>query len=427
MIKNAFRSFHRLGSVYPRAAIVIVCLVLALLLPLGQAGAEGNGTQPTQPLSLPHAFYGGLLVDGAPVPIGAQVVAEVGGQVCGSIITTYPGEYGSDESGNFGPFIPMLIVQGAGINDGATIEFYVNTVKADQTYPFASGNVTELDLTVKGPLPTLTPTPTPTATPMPTPTPTATPMPTPTPTPTTTPTSTPKATSTPLPTALPAAAFEVTDLSIAPGVVQPGQSVVIQVKVTNTGGVEGNYTVLLKVNGEPGNSSSVTLAPGSSDLVSFSLIKDVVGIYSVEVNGLSGSFEVKEGSKVAAFSLSGLDISPSTASGGEHVSTSVTVTNTGDLEGNYTAILKIDGAEVARQEVNLAGGVSKTVNFPVTERDAGNYSVAIGELTGSFTVTAQPAGVSWSLVGGIIGGVIVVALALYLLLLRRKRPAEGAS
>ena len=202
--------------------------------------------------------------------------------------------------------------------------------------------------------------------------------------------------------------------------VEPGQSVVIQVKVTNTGGIEGNYTVLLKVNGEPGNSSSVTVAPGSSDLVSLSLIKDVVGSYSVEANGLSGSFEVKEGSKVAAFSLSGLDISPSTASGGEHVSTSVTVTNMGDLEGNYTAILKIDGAEVARQEVNLAGGVSKTVNFPVTERDAGNYSVAIGELTGSFTVTAQqPAGVSWPLVGGIIGAVVVITVV-YLLVSRRR-------
>ena len=415
-MKNAFSNFRIWASVRRIGAIVIICLVLALLLPLGQANADES--QPP----LPHAFYGTLLVDGAPVPTGAQVVAKVEGQACGSIVTRYPGKYGSDEGGNFGPGIEMLAVQGADLNDGAIIEFYVETVQADQTYLFLTGNVTELNLTVVGPLPTPTPTPKPTPTPTATATPKPTPTSTPTPTPTHTPkpTATPKPTSTPLPTVRPPAAFEVTDLSIAPSVVEPGQNVVIQVNVTNTGGVEGGYTVLLKVNGAPGASSGVTLAPGSSGVVSFYLIKDVVGSYSVEVNGLSGSFEVKQAPKPAAFSLSGLDISPSTVSSGEYVSISVTVTNTGDLEGNYTAILKIDGEEVATQEVNLAGGGSKSVNFSVPERDTRSYSVAIGDLTGSFTVTEQPAGVSWPLVGGIIGGVVVIASVVYFLLLRRR-------
>ena len=119
-----------------RAAVI--CLVLALLLPLGQASAE-DGMPP-----LPHAFYGTLLVDEEPAPSGTLVTAEVQGQVCGSITTKYPGKYGSDENGNFGPGIEKLIVQGD-IDDGAIVEFYVETVKADQTYPFTSGNVTQLN------------------------------------------------------------------------------------------------------------------------------------------------------------------------------------------------------------------------------------------------------------------------------------------
>ena len=44
------------------------------------------------------------------------------------------------------------------------------------------------------------------------------------------------------------------------------------------------------------------------------------------------------------------------------------------------------------------------------------------ELSGSFTVVTPPAplGVNWSMVGGIIGGVIVVALLIFLFVQRRE-------
>ncbi|MBA7502656.1 hypothetical protein ES706_01249 [subsurface metagenome] len=101
-----------------------------------------------QPPSIPHAFYGGLNVYGPEhpsaieVPRGTIVQAIVNEDVCGSITTTEAGKYGGPEA-----LDPKLVVQGD-IGDGTTIYFYVNGVKADQTWQFTSGDVTELNLTV---------------------------------------------------------------------------------------------------------------------------------------------------------------------------------------------------------------------------------------------------------------------------------------
>jgi len=109
------------------------------------------------------------------------------------------------------------------------------------------------------------------------------------------------------------------------------------------------------------------------------------------------------------------------------------VTNTGEVEGSYRAVLKINGSEVNAQEVTLAGGESRTVEFSVVREEAGSCSVEMGGLSRSFTVTGteqhqteQDAGISWALLGGIIGAVAVVGLSLTFFLMWRRR-AKAAS
>ena len=96
------------------------------------------------------------------------------------------------------------------------------------------------------PTPTNTPTPTPTRTNTPTPTPTNTPTPTPTPTntptstptPTNTPTSTPTPTNTPTPTPtteLPNLEMSKRLVSPPDGIVHPGDTLIFQIVITNTG------------------------------------------------------------------------------------------------------------------------------------------------------------------------------------------------
>jgi hypothetical protein len=106
---------------------VALCFVV-LLLALSPVGAV------LAQVGLGHGFSGSVKVDGVDAPAGAVVSAQVGGTQYASRTVTTPGQY-------------FLIVQGE-IDDGATIEFYVDGQRADQTFPFHDGWTTILDLTV---------------------------------------------------------------------------------------------------------------------------------------------------------------------------------------------------------------------------------------------------------------------------------------
>jgi chitodextrinase len=89
-----------------------------------------------------------------------------------------------------------------------------------------------------------------------------------------------------------AAAFTSSDLSVSPSEVSTGETVTITLSVANTSGTEGSYNVVLKINGVEETEQSITLAADSSQDVSFSVSREEAGSYSVEVNGLTGSFTV---------------------------------------------------------------------------------------------------------------------------------------
>ncbi len=82
---------------------------------------------------LGHGFYGAVTVNGRDAAVGTVISARVAGVQSGNWTLTDPGQY-------------ALIVQGD-IAEGATIDFYVDDQKADQTFPFHDGWTTELDLT----------------------------------------------------------------------------------------------------------------------------------------------------------------------------------------------------------------------------------------------------------------------------------------
>lgn len=92
----------------------------------------------------------------------------------------------------------------------------------------------------------------------------------------------------------PAAIFTSSDLSISPSEVNIGEMVTISVLVTNTGTASDSYKVTFKINGVVEATKEVTLNAGVSKEVTFTTAKDKAATYSVDVNGLSGSFTVKE-------------------------------------------------------------------------------------------------------------------------------------
>jgi hypothetical protein len=91
-----------------------------------------------------------------------------------------------------------------------------------------------------------------------------------------------------------AAAFTGSKLSVSPSEVYIGETVTISVLITNSGDAAGSYTATLRIDGEVEATREIMLNAGASKEVTFTTAKDVAGTYSVEVDGLSGSFTVEE-------------------------------------------------------------------------------------------------------------------------------------
>ena len=97
----------------------------------------------------------------------------------------------------------------------------------------------------------------------------------------------------PVPATMPApASFTVSALSITPSVVKLTEQVTISTVVTNTGGSEGIYTVVLQINGKEVAGKEVTLGASQSDTVVFTIAKDEEGIYTANIDGKVGQFTV---------------------------------------------------------------------------------------------------------------------------------------
>ena len=88
------------------------------------------------------------------------------------------------------------------------------------------------------------------------------------------------------------AAISCSGLSISPQQVKPGEEVTISVNVANTGGERGSYNAILYINGAVEDSQSVSVAPGTSTNVIFTVSKSDAGAYDVLIAGQSEQFEV---------------------------------------------------------------------------------------------------------------------------------------
>ncbi|MFC1981733.1 CARDB domain-containing protein [Chloroflexota bacterium] len=214
------------------------------------------------------------------------------------------------------------------------------------------------------------------------------------------------------------AAFTVSSLSISPEEVLVSEQVTISILVKNIGDLTGSYTLSLKINDSLEATKEVSIGPGASEKVTFTTSKTEPGTYSVNVNGLSGSFMVMAAPAPAAFTVSSLTMSPPEVVVGEQVTIGVLVSNIGGVSGSYEVSLKINGALEATKKVTLSPGTSEKVTFTTTKDKPGTYSVDVNGLTDSFIVKKEP--INWWVIGGIIGGVIVLGLLIYFFLVRRR-------
>jgi len=86
--------------------------------------------------------------------------------------------------------------------------------------------------------------------------------------------------------------FEVSNLTINPSPAQPDQPIAISLTVTNSGGTTGSYALQLRIDGIVRTLKEITLAPQSSQTISFEVSNLAAGEHQIEVAGLTSQFSV---------------------------------------------------------------------------------------------------------------------------------------
>ena len=88
------------------------------------------------------------------------------------------------------------------------------------------------------------------------------------------------------------AAFQIVSLGVAPSQVLAGEEAVVTAQVANTGGLAGNYTAALIMNGEQVATRVITLLPGKIGKLSFTVSKDKAGTYKIQLGSASTTLNV---------------------------------------------------------------------------------------------------------------------------------------
>jgi len=88
------------------------------------------------------------------------------------------------------------------------------------------------------------------------------------------------------------ASFEVTDLLVTPFEIHPGEAVTLSAKITNTGDLTGSIEVNLNINGTVVQNQIITLNGKDSQTLSFNVVSGPAGEYTLDISGLSGKFTV---------------------------------------------------------------------------------------------------------------------------------------
>ncbi|MCQ8904113.1 MAG: SBBP repeat-containing protein [Methanothermobacter sp.] len=170
--------------------------------------------------------------------------------------------------------------------------------------------------------------------------------------------------------------------------VSPHRIMVTAIVSTPANG-SGNYTAMLYIDGVNVQNRTVKVIGPGSVPVSFTADINEIGEHQVTVGSLPAA--TVRVLRPATFIVDSLSVSPSSGTIPLRVEASVRVTNVGDIPGNYTARLYIDGVNVQNRTVNVpAGGeVTVTFNYNITQR--GNHTVWIDNPPGINVNALKPA------------------------------------
>ena len=90
--------------------------------------------------------------------------------------------------------------------------------------------------------------------------------------------------------------------------------------------------------------------------------------------------------KPAEFEVQDIYIFPEDVMPGDDVTITVTVKNTGEVEGIYPLVLKMGQSDVGSKDLTIAAGEITSTDFIIEAPDSGVYQFSVGEMTESLQV-----------------------------------------
>jgi hypothetical protein len=211
------------------------------------------------------------------------------------------------------------------------------------------------------------------------------------------------------------------------GTLVPGETVALDVTVTNVGGRAGDYEFDLRVDGAAVATRSGRLDPGASATQTIEHTFSEPGRYRVTAGEDSLTLRVEE---FATPVVEGLSTSRDELRPGEAVTVTAAVANPADRPGQRQLTISREGVEVGSEQVHLGPGESTDVSATVSLSDPGTYRFEADDRSVSVTVSERATAIasgngeterttSTSASGPGFGpGVAVLAVATLLLLKR---------
>jgi len=187
--------------------------------------------------------------------------------------------------------------------------------------------------------------------------------------------------------------FTPLSLTVSPQTILRGESVTLHVNVTNTGDIDGYATLFLYINDTPHHNCNRTVFIQSGETKTIILVVHSImtpGLYNVTVGNKTSTSPNLEPVMVTVlmpptFIYANLNITPSDVPLGAISNMSVTVTNIGDIGGNITVFLYINGSihYGCNRTLSLNANEAQTINFSIHPlMTPGIYNVSVGNESG---------------------------------------------
>jgi hypothetical protein len=181
----------------------------------------------------------------------------------------------------------------------------------------------------------------------------------------------------------------LSDLAINRTTANIGEPIGVTVRVTNKASESTGYSVTLFVNDVEVQTKTGQVEGGATASVLFEVVEQNEGTYEVKIGSLTGTFTVNPAAppaKPAEFQVSNLVIDPDVTEPGTPVDVTAKVTNVGETRGSYSVDFSVNGVVQGSKTVELSGGETTTVAFTVTESAKGDYTIMVGNVTGTLSV-----------------------------------------